>query len=83
MEDLPLDCDGRFDLHGARHGLKLLKDTGETTLLRNERGYACPACGKKFSGLYLSKRRENSFNPDSARRFCVLLEDDRFLMMTH
>lgn len=82
MEELPFDGD-RFDYHRARQGLKLVKDTGDTKLLKNREGYGCPACGQPFAILYLSEQRENTFDPSEARAFCVYLEGDRFLLMTH
>lgn len=82
MEQLG-DGDGPIDLHDYRHGLKLRKETRETSLWENKRGYACPACGEEFSGLFTSVKRHNTFTPGTATPFCIVREDDRILVFRH
>lgn len=74
--------DNRFDVHEIRHGLKLLRDTGTTTLFDNRKGFDCPACGDAYDQLFVSEERTNSFNSPE-RRFCVLREPDRIVLFTH
>ena len=73
----------RFDYHRARQGLKLVKDTGDTKLLKNKEGYACPACGNPFEQLYVSEKQHNTFDPSGATPFCIRRESDRILMFRH
>jgi hypothetical protein len=75
--------DGPIDIHDYRHGLKLLKETRETSYWENRRGYACPACGQEFEQLFTSEKRENTFTPSSPTPFCIVREADRILMFRH
>ncbi|WP_372479202.1 flagella cluster protein [Halomicrobium sp. HM KBTZ05] len=77
-----LDVSDGFDVHDYRHGLKLLKEDRETMALENRAEFACPACGKAFEKLFVSRRRENTFgNPDSP--ICLVRTDERLLLLTH
>jgi transposase-like protein len=75
--------DGPIDIHEYRHGLKLRKETRETSLWTNEAGYACPACGEAFTGLFTSEKRHNTFSPTGDTAFCLVREADRILMFRH
>jgi hypothetical protein len=75
--------DERLDFHDYRHGLKLLTETRETVHYRNENEYDCPACGHTFAAVYASEKRHNTFDPDSARPFCLRNEPDRLLVFLH
>ena len=75
--------DGEIDLHSIRHGLKLIRDTGTTKLFKNRDNFVCPVCEEVFVSLYASQERQNRFNPDEPRPFCVLRENGRFLLLTH
>jgi hypothetical protein len=77
-----LDVEGTFDVHEYRHGLKLLKEERETTMLANREGFLCPVCGESFERLFVSERRENSFG-DPGSAFCVVRTDDQLLLLTH
>lgn len=77
-----LDVEGTFDVHEYRHGLKLLKEDRETTMLANREGFLCPVCGESFERLFVSERRENSFG-DPGSAFCVVRTDDQLLLLTH
>jgi hypothetical protein len=77
------DGDGPIDVHDYRHGLKLLKETRETSLWTNKKGYACPACGKPFEQLFTSEKEHNTFDPSSVTPFCIRHEADRILMFRH
>lgn len=70
----------RFDVHERRHQLKLLKQTGDTSLWEG-RGATCPVCGDAFARLFATESRAHSF-PGGAP-FCVLNEPDRVLLFTH
>ncbi|MFC7128093.1 DUF7385 family protein [Haloferax chudinovii] len=72
-----------FDIHEVRHRVKLLRDDGETTLVENRDGVACPACGDGFSQLLISDRNAHSFDVDADTRFCVRRDGDRLLVATH
>ncbi|MFB6130727.1 MAG: flagella cluster protein [Salinigranum sp.] len=73
----------RLDIHAVRHRMKLVRDTGDTTLYENRDGVACPACGSPFDELLVTKQRENSFAPNRPVAFCVIREEDRLLFCTH
>lgn len=81
--ELPKKDSGDVDLHAARHGLKQLKDSGSTKLFQNRKGFSCPCCGLEFDHLYVSEERRNRFDPSDPQAFCVVLETDRFLLLTH
>lgn len=70
----------RYDVHEHRHQLKLVKQTGDTSLWAG-RGATCPACGAAFDRLFVTETRTHSF-PGGAP-FCVLNEPDRVLLFTH
>lgn len=77
------DSDGPIDLHEYRHGLKLLKETRQTSYWENKQGYACPACDKPFEQLFTSEKRHNTFSPSTATPFCIVHEDNRLIMFRH
>jgi hypothetical protein len=77
-----LDADGGFDVHDYRHGLKLLRESRQTTHLSNRAGFRCPACGDPFDRLLVSGKREHSFD-DPGSPFCVVRTDDSLLVLTH
>ncbi|MGB9955737.1 DUF7385 family protein [Haloferax prahovense] len=72
-----------FDIHEVRHRVKLLRDDGDTMLVENRDGVACPACGDDFSQLLISDRDAHSFDVDADTRFCVRRDNDRLLVATH
>ncbi|RDI72908.1 DUF7385 family protein [Halopelagius longus] len=72
----------RFDQHAVRHRMKLLRDTGETTLYENRDGVACPACGDPFDRLLLSERDAHSFDIDGGT-LCVRREEGRLVVAMH
>lgn len=82
MEQLG-DGDGPIDIHDYRHGLKLLKETRETSHWDNRAGYACPACGEEFGQLFTSEKRRNTFTPSTATPFCLVRESERILLFRH
>jgi hypothetical protein len=73
----------RFDQHAVRHRMKLLRDTGETTLYENRDGVACPACGDPFDRLLLTDRATHSFDIGDGGRLCLKREGDRALVAMH
>ncbi len=77
------DDDGPIDVHDYRHGLKLLKETRDTSHWANKKGYACPACGKPFEQLFVSEKTDNTFTPSSVTPFCIRHEPNRILMFRH
>jgi hypothetical protein len=77
------DGDRPIDIHGYRHGLKLRKETRETSHWENNDGFACPACNKEFQHLFTSEKRHNTFTPSSPTPFCIVREDDRILLFRH
>jgi hypothetical protein len=77
-----LDISDGFSIHDYRHGLKLIKDDGQTRHLENRKEFGCPACGKPFERLFVSEKRTNSFgNPSSP--FCLARTDEKLLLLTH
>ncbi|MCO8266793.1 flagella cluster protein [Haloferax sp. AB510] len=72
-----------FDIHEVRHRVKLLRDDGDTMLVENRDGVACPACSDDFSQLLISDRDAHSFDVDADTRFCVRRDNDRLLVATH
>lgn len=74
---------GPIDIHEYRHGLKLRRETRETAHYENREGYACPACGEEFDQLFATEKTHNSFDPSTARPFCVVREPDRLLLFRH
>jgi hypothetical protein len=73
----------RFDQHAVRHRMKLLRDTGETTLYENRDGVACPACGDPFDRLLLTERDAHSFDVAEGGTLCVRRESERLLVSIH
>ncbi len=77
-----LDITDGFTIHEYRHGLKLIKDDGQTIHLENRKEFACPACGNPFEKLFVSEKRTNSFgNPGGP--FCLARTDEKLLLLTH
>jgi predicted RNA-binding Zn-ribbon protein involved in translation (DUF1610 family) len=78
-----LDISGGFDVHDYRHGLKLLQESRETKQLENRGNeFTCPACGKRFDRLFISKKRTNTFD-DPGTPFCIARTDTKLLVLTH
>lgn len=61
-----------FDLHGNRHRLKQLKDSGGTKLFENRDDVPCPACGKRFRRLFVTEQQTTSFPENDGSRFCLV-----------
>ncbi|WP_335998992.1 DUF7385 family protein [Halorientalis halophila] len=77
------DDTGPIDVHDYRHGLKLLKETRETSHWANKKPYACPGCDEPFEQLFVSEKTHNAFTPSSATPFCIRHEEDRILLFRH
>lgn len=71
-----------FDIHAERHRLKLLKDTGHTTLVESRDEVACPVCKESFHRALLTERPGRSFD-DVDGAFCVGRDDERLYVFTH
>lgn len=71
-----------FDIHAERHRLKLLKDTGHTTLVESRDEVACPVCEESFHRALLTERPGRSFD-DVDGAFCVGRDDERLYVFTH
>jgi hypothetical protein len=69
-----------FDVHAHREQLKLLTDTGATKLFEN-RGMACPVCGKSFTRLFLTTEDGHSF--PGGDPFCVRNGPEQVVIFTH
>jgi len=77
-----IEVGDHFDYHDYREGLKLLRETRETTHLANRAGFDCPACGRPFEKLLVSEKRTNTFNSPPGP-FCLVRTDDQMLVLTH
>jgi hypothetical protein len=77
-----IEVGDHFDYHDYREGLKLLRETRETTHLANRSGFDCPACGRPFEKLLVSEKRTNTFNSPPGP-FCLVRTDDQMLVLTH
>lgn len=77
-----LDVDGGFDVHDHRDGLKLVEQDSDSRQLLN-RGYACPACGRSFDRLFVSERREVTFNSAPNGPICLVRTPAELLVLTH
>ncbi|WP_142858812.1 DUF7385 family protein [Salinigranum halophilum] len=71
-----------FDEHAVRHRLKLVTDTGTSTLYENRDGVACPVCDDPFDEFYATSAAE-SFRPAQRVEFCVAHTTERLLLFTH
>jgi len=71
-----------LDIHDQRHRLKLLKDTGDTTLVEDRDDVACPVCGESFHRALLTERPGQSFD-DVDGGFCVGRDANRLYLFTH
>jgi len=72
-----------FSIHDYRHGLKLLRQDGATTLVENREGYACPACGEPFDRLLVTEKPAHSFSTAPPGPLCVLRTEEKLLVFTH
>lgn len=78
-----LDVSDGFDVHDYRHGLKLIKEDRETMQLENRQAdFACPACGKPFTRLFITEKQTNTFG-DPGAPFCLVRTRDELLLLTH
>ncbi|WP_232701710.1 DUF7385 family protein [Halobacterium wangiae] len=72
-----------IDLEALRHRLKLLRDTGETTLLENRDGVECPVCDEPFDEVLETRERTRTLSADEDIHLCLLRERDKVLLFTH
>jgi len=61
-----LDVAGGFSVHEYRHGLTLIEEDRATIHVENREGFACPACGEPFEELFVSERRDNTWESGNA-----------------
>jgi hypothetical protein len=79
----PLDVTDGFSIHDYRHGFKLLRQDGATTLVENREGFACPACGERFDRLLATEREAHSFSSPPPGPICVVRAPEKLLVLTH
>lgn len=78
-----LDVSGGFDVHDYRTKLKLVKQDRGTMYLENREACRCPACEHPFERLFVSEKREVSFNSAPNGPICLVRTDDQLLVLTH
>ena len=78
-----LDVRGGFDVHDYRTELKLLRQDGETSTLRNREGCLCPACGREFERLFVTGATETTFASAPNGPICLVRTDAELLVLTH
>ncbi|AOW79498.1 hypothetical protein HTSR_0297 [Halodesulfurarchaeum formicicum] len=78
-----LDLTDGFSIHDYRHGLKLLRQDGERTLLENRAEYACPACGDPFERLLVTENAVHSFQTPPSGPICLARTGEKLLVLTH
>lgn len=72
-----------FDVHEHRHGLKQLRDTGDTSLWENRKNVVCPACEESFDRLFTTERLETRFPENDGSRFCLVRDDGAIHVFRH
>jgi len=72
-----------IDLHEIRSSLKLIRDSGETTLFENRGDATCPVCGEPFDEVLDTTAEQRQIDPSRPISFCLVNETDRVLLFTH
>jgi len=72
-----------FDIHEHRHTLKLLRDTGTTSLWRSRGAARCPACGEPFTRLFISQTETTTIAENDGSAFCLLREESAIKLFCH
>lgn len=78
-----LDVSEGFDVHDYRTKLKLVRQDRETMYLENRENCRCPACERPFDRLFVSEKREVTFNSAPNGPICLVRTDDQLLVFTH
>ena len=78
-----LDVEDGFSIHDYRHGFKLLRQDGDTTVVENREGFACPVCGEEFDRLLATERSAHSFSSRPPGPICVGRAGEQLLVLTH
>jgi hypothetical protein len=72
-----------FDIHEHRHALKLLRDTGTTSLWRSRGAVRCPACGEPFARLFVTQAETTTIAQNDGSAFCLLREEAAIKLFRH
>jgi len=72
-----------FDVHDHRHALKLLRDTGETSLYAARGEVSCPACGEQFERLFTTQREATSVQANDGSPFCLVRDEAAIHVFRH
>ncbi|WP_435162246.1 DUF7385 family protein [Halorubrum sp. SY-15] len=72
-----------FDVHEHRHALKLLRDTGPTTLWRSNGAARCPACDEPFVRLFVTEAETTSIARNDGSAFCLLRDAESIKLFRH
>lgn len=78
-----LDIEDGFSIQDYRHGLKLLTEDGDTTVVANRDGFGCPACEAEFERLLVASRDTVSFSSAPEGPVCVARTPEQLLVLTH
>lgn len=72
-----------IDFEAVRHRVKLVRDSGSTTLYENRDGVDCPVCGSPFDEALTTRSRTYDVAPGSDAQLCIAREPDRLLLFIH
>lgn len=72
-----------FDVHEHRHELKLLHDTGTTSLWCARGSVRCPACNKPFARLFVTRSETTTIAQNDGSAFCLLHEEAAIKLFRH
>lgn len=72
-----------IDFEAVRHRVKLVRDSGDTTLYENRDGVDCPVCGEPFDDALTTRSRTYEVPPEVDSGLCVAREPDRLLLFNH
>ena len=72
-----------IDFGALRHRLKLLRDTGDTTLYENRDDVECPVCAEPFDEVLATAERTRTVSSDRGLQLCLVQEEDRLIIFTH
>lgn len=72
-----------IDLHDIRSKLKLIEDTGESSLFDNRGDVGCPVCGDVFDEVLETTESTRRLEPSERIDICIVNDKDRLHLFTH